>query len=458
MGPALDKGLRALTLAVVAAIALAAILATVWMAGEAYRNADPGWIVGGLGGALLLAVAGRTGRLAGLLAAGVWPAVLAALCLRLGATWALDVPLISDFKDYHDMALGLLNGAPWLQEGRPTGYPLALAATYAAFGVSTSAGEGLGVATGTLGVLALYALATPLVGRRGATAAAWAYALWPANVLSTPVLGTEVPYTTAFLAMMAALIRVGPGLAVGAAWACLAGALTAAAQYVRPTTLALVPAAWAFLARSAPGARAGAMRVLVYTGALLTLLSPVLAFNHAHLGRWSLSTSAYGSWSLLVGMNQRHNGMWNVDDAAVADRLQDRRAIDAWAAEEGRRRLLADPPATLALMGRKFVIMWGAEDFGTYWAYGFRPDADPGVRAMLALISQAFYAALTALAAWALWRQRRWPLGVWPLWVGLLLLVGVHSLLEVQSRYHCYWTPVFMVAAGALASRAAPEA
>ncbi|MEB3329081.1 MAG: hypothetical protein VKQ33_07600 [Candidatus Sericytochromatia bacterium] len=458
MAAALDTGLRALVLAMVTAVALAAVTTTFWFAQAAWHEAAPGWVLAGLGIALLLGLAGGTGRLRGLLAAGVWPAVLAALGLRLGVVWALDVPLISDFKDYHELALGLLNGAPWLQEGRPTGYPLALAAAYAAFGTTTSVGEGLGVALGTLGVLALHALAKPLVGPRGATAAAWAYALWPAHLLSTPVLGTEVPYTTAFLAMMAALVRVGPGLAAGAAWACLAGALTAVAQYVRPTTLALVPAAWAFLVRGAPGLRVGALRVLLYTGALLALLGPVAAFNHAHLGRWSLSTSAYGSWSLLVGMNQQHHGMWNVDDAAVADRLRDRQAIDAWAAEEGRRRMVADPPATLALMGRKFVIMWGAEDFGVYWAYGFRPDADPGVRSLLTLASQAFYAALTTLAAVALWRKRRWPVGMWPLWIGLLTLVGVHSLLEVQGRYHCYWTPVFMIAAGALAARGESDA
>jgi hypothetical protein len=370
-----------------------------------------------------------------------------AATLRVGLAWAWDAPLVSDFKDYHDLAMGLLDGSEWLQLGRPMGYPLMLAAAYRLFGADLLVGEALGVALGLAGLVGLYILAQRLVGPQGAVWAAWGYALWPANVLMTPVLGTEVPYTSIFLWILVTLVLAGPSARFGWFCTCLAGALTAWGHMVRPTTLALLPAIWAYFVRLTPLRLGGVLRAVVLTAVVLLFLTPVAMFNQRETGRWSYSTSAYGNWSFLVGLNQKHNGMWNVDDAAKADELGDRQAIDAWARSEAWRRFSTDPGATLALVGRKFFIMWASDDYGTYWAYGIHPSANARIVTGLNALSQLFYASVLCLAAFALWRRDDWHPGWWSLWVGLVTLVAVHSLVEVQGRYHAYWTPVFILLA-----------
>lgn len=422
-----------------------------------------GWVTGlWIGSAVAGAVAYR--RQAAGLSPGpalVLQALFSLVALRALAAIAIDAPLISDFKDYHDLAVGVLGGAPWLQDGRPMGYPLLLAAAYALAGPAPVVGEWLNVLLGGASGLALWWLVRPLAGPGPALGALSLFALWPAHVLMTPVLGTEVIYGLAFLLAMGALVRARPDAArwaTAAGWAAAAGALTGLAQYIRPTTLALVPAALLWLALAGRRPRPVAALAGLYLVGLLVVLAPVAEWNHRTQGKWSLSTSAYGGWSLLVGMNQRHFGMWNVDDAATAERLGGLKAVDAYAKAEGLRRMTSDPLGTARLLTVKFPIMWAMEDFGTYWALGTAPSPDAKRMALLTLLAQTFYALVTTFAAWALWRRREWDAAWTPLFVGLLLLVGVHSLLEVQGRYHFYWTPLFIaMAATSLARSGEPE-
>jgi hypothetical protein len=437
---------------------LAVHLEAAWTLGAGF------WpLAGGLG--LLAALGLAAARRPGGVPEGPWAlaaVVGLALGIRLLAVALIDAPVISDFLLYHNFAVELAQGGAWQPvshdrggawwlEGRPMGYPSMLALAYALAGPSPAWGEALNVGLGVLGCFAMYAAVTPLAGARVGRLAALLFALWPAHVLMTPVLATEVAYATLVLAMAAALARArgtNPHDAWRlAAWAGLAGAATAAAQYVRPTTLALVPAALLALAWRQPGLRAAGIPVAAYGAVLLTLLLPVAFHQHAATGKWSLSTSGYGSWSLLVGMNQQATGMWNVADDAAAGRLGTLPAVEAWARVEGWRRLTADPAASAHLMVRKLPLMWRLEDFGTYWALGTRPGTPLGTQRLLTWLAQAFWAAVSLGAAWALWRRHLEHPG-WLFWiVGLLTIAAVHALLEVQSRYHFAWTPLLIALA-----------
>ncbi len=461
------RPLRLATLAIVALIALRALIGLLDVLAHAAGHLGAGavalWLAALAAAALLvyrrrrstdlltvLPTALPTGRTA------IALALIALIGLRALAALAIDAPLISDFKDYHDLAVGVLGGGPWLRDGRPMGWPWLLAAAYAVTGPTPAAGEWLNVAFGGASGMALWWLVRHLAGPGPALGALALFACWPAHALMTPVLGTEVVYGLAFLAAMGALVRARPAEPISAdplawplpaGWAVAAGALTGLAQYIRPTTLALVPAAVVWLALAGRRPRVAAALIGLYLAGLLAVLAPVAEWNHRTHGKWSLTTSSYGGWSLLVGMNQRHVGMWNVDDDATAQRLGGLAAVDAYARAEGLRRLTKDPVATARLVAAKFPIMWAMEDYGTYWALGTAPEPEPRRMALLTLLAQTFYAVVTALAAWALWRRRIWDAAWTPLFLGLLLLVGVHSLLEVQGRYHFYWTPLFIALA-----------
>jgi hypothetical protein len=363
--------------------------------------------------------------------AGPAPLVLGLVLLlatRGAACWYLDGPLVSDFQEYHDLATAAAKGGPWFSDLRPMGYPLLKAAGFAVLGPALWFGEALNLVFAFLTGLFLYLWGRKLWGPAAGALGLWLYALMPAHALMAAVQGTEIPYAAAFMAALWAL-AAAPG------W--VSGALLGLSQYIRPTSLIMVPAALLFERR----------RVAFLAG-LLVVLAPVLAWNWQAHHKVSLSTSTYGGWSLLVGSNQASNGFWNLEDTVLVNKLPFEQR-DAFAREEAKRRILRDPVGFAGLALRKFGFLWGAEDFGTYWTLGVKPGADARLTTLLYLASQAMYGLVLVLAGVGLWLERRRPAKPVALaLLGLASLVGAHTFLEVQSRYHFYWTPVFAGLAG----------
>jgi hypothetical protein len=370
---------------------------------------------------------------------GRWPLVLGLVALfatRAWVCWSLDGPMVSDFQEYHDLAVAAAGGGPWFSDLRPMGYPLLLALGYAAFGPVHWWGEALNIALAVVTGGCLYGWVRRLWGATAGALALWIYVLLPAHALMAAVQGTEIPYAAAFMAALWAL---------AAAPAPVAGALLGLSQYVRPTSLVLLPAVALFYRRWKPLAAFGV--------AMLIVLAPVVHWNWQAHHKVSLSTSTYGGWSLLVGTNQHSNGFWNLDDTILVNKLPFEQR-DAFARDEARRRVLGDPIGFAGLAVRKFGFMWGAEDFGTYWTLGLKPQPDARPATALYLVSQAGYALVLLLAWLGLWWERRRPAAPVALaLLGLASLAGAHTFLEVQSRYHFYWTPVFAGLAGVGALR-----
>jgi hypothetical protein len=355
---------------------------------------------------------------------------LVALAATRGlAAWCLDGPMVSDFQEYHDLAVAASHGGPWFSDLRPMGYPLLLALGYAGLGPVHWWGEAMNVVLAVVTGGFLYAWARKIWGDQAAGFSLWIYALLPAHALMAAVQGTEIPYAAAFMGAMWALAAAPP-------W--VAGALLGLSQYVRPTSLVLMPAIALTYWR----------KLIPLTLALLLVLAPVAAWNWQAHHKLSLSTSTYGGWSLLVGSNQRSNGFWNLEDTILVNKLPFEQR-DAFAREEAKRRILGDPIGFAGLAVRKFGFLWGAEDFGTYWTLGVKPGADPRLTTALYLFSQAGYTLVLIFGALGLWFERkRQPPALTLALLGLASLVGAHTFLEVQSRYHFYWTPLFAGLAG----------
>lgn len=383
--------------------------------------------------------------------AAPWLGLAVLVGLRVWVAVRIDAPLISDFLEYHQLALGVLHGESWFSELRPMGYPLLLALAYKLAGVGPTAGEGLNILFAIATGVALYALGRRCGGPTVGTLALWLFALAPSQVLTTAELGTEIAYAAVFVA------AIWTAREAETRWplALVAGALLALSQYIRPTSLALAPAFLAAPWLAGLGGRKTLVRGVAFLAAFVALLSPVAVYNHRVSGHWSFSTSNYGGWSLLVGTNQAHNGMWNVDDVALTARFTDLRAKNRFALKEGERRLFSDPVGFAALAARKFPIMWASEDYATYWTLGTAAHPDTPAIAQLNTLAQAFYVLVLVLALLGVWRSRDTSS------VSLILtvtgiLVVVHTLLEVQSRYHYYMVPAFcLLAATCLPAREA---
>ena len=182
-------------------------------------------------------------------------------------------------------------------------------------------------------------------------------------MFATPILGSDTLYALLVTAAAAAIFvpRVRSAL--------LGGALLGASQYVRATTIRVLPAFLAVL-RLLPAWRARVLAVLLAAGIVLL---PVFVHNRIAHDEWSIATSRFGGWSLLVGSNQSHDGMYNTDDLALiggpsafgsdaADRLAQTLAIQ---------RITRDPGGFAGLVVRKFNVLWGSG----YW--GIPPPRPP---------------------------------------------------------------------------------
>lgn len=417
--------------------------------------------VGGLALALALALGPARRPLALALAhpAAPWLGLGVLLLGRAAVALAFDGPLVSDFLEYHRLAERVLAlGRPFFSELRPMGYPVLLAGAMKLFG---------GAAPALLNLAAMAATGALLwrVGKRWASPAAgagalWLYALSPAQALGAPLTWTEPLYAALLLGAFAlAAEAAAPDARRPVAAAALAGLLLGASQCFRPTSLALLPvlALLPWIVR--PGRRALAPALALALAALLAL-APVGAWHLKHEGRLSLSTSSYGGWSLLVGTNPRSNGAWNAADAASVAHQPSLAARDRLALALAIERLKADPAAFAALAVRKQPLMWANEDYGAFWLFGAAGPRLPlpALGALYALC-QAFGAFVAVLAACALWRRDYRPspfaLGAFG---GLGVMAIAHTFLEVQSRYHAYWVPFFCCLAAQALAGPAPEA
>lgn len=367
------------------------------------------------------------------------------LAARTAAVILVDAPLIVDWMRYHELALTILQGGDWFAAW-PSGYSLLLAAGYSLFGPDPSVGEWLNVALGAASGCAVYLIALRAAGSRAAGAALVLYAATPAEILMTPVLGTEIAYGALLAGSLAVLLTAPPTLVRAA----VAGLLLGASQWVRATSQLLAPFLAAAAARFAPAGRRTATG-LAFLGAFTVVLFPVLLANLERSGAPSLSTSSFAGWQLLLGTNQVHDGRFNAEDVALVG------GVDALGTPEAERialrvaleRVGDDPLGTLGLVARKLPQTWGDAHYGARWALYVDPAQDPRAVQAFVLLSQLSWAAVATLAALGAWRARR---SAWRTVAVLALVIGVsvviHAAGEANPRYHAPLVPLVSVLAG----------
>ena len=396
----------------------------------------------------VIAVAGRAARhrrLNGLLL----PLLIVGLAIGVRAAFAVmaDAPLYGENVIVHEQALGILDGACCFSH-RPLGYPMLLAGAYAVLGEGPGTIETLNLLFAAVTTWLVWDIGRVSWGRSVAAVAATAYAVAPSQVLMVLVPLTEPMYTMLVAGAVRAGIALGRRQMLVAGVAC--AAFLAAGQYVRATAVSLlIPVALLPWLVDWPLGRT-LRRAALIGGLLVVFLLPVVAYNLRVHGDLSLSTSAYGGWSLYVGANRESGGQWNAADAArlaefPGDTWWDRSRFAGSLALD---RVLEDPAGSLALLPTKFATLWDSESYAASYAVRARVitrDVHVGW-----LVTQLFWTLLAVLAAVGMWAGRRDPRPA-ALLIGMTItLVAVtHLALEVHSRYHAYLVPLFCLLAAA---------
>lgn len=372
---------------------------------------------------------------------------LVALTVAVRAAMALvaDAPIYGENRIIHSQALAVLDGACCFSH-RPMGYPIMLAGAYAVLGIGPSAVEALNLGFAAITAWLVWGIAHAGWGRPTAAVATAIFALTPSQLILVLVPLTEPLYTM----VVVAVVRLATAAGSASFWiAALTGVAIAIGQYVRATAIALLAPVLLLPILDGAPARAWITRGLTTLAVGFGLLLPVAAYNLEAHGDLSFSTSAYGGWSLFVGANREHDGRWNAEDAArfatfPGDSAWERSEYAGSLADD---RVLEDPAGALALLPRKFEVMWASEDYAAAYALADGP-ATREIRVWW-LASQLGYSALVLLATVGMFTERMRPRPA-TLLIGMIVaLVAVtHLAVEVHGRYHAYLVPLLGILAG----------
>jgi hypothetical protein len=336
-----------------------------------------------------------------------------AVAARLALGLAVRVPPAWDAVLYQRGAVGIARGlgyscylfGPLADPAVPTayypvGYPAFLGALYRIFGVSSALVVVSGALVGALGVALAHRLALRAGPAPVAHLAALAFAVAPGPVVFAITPMSETLWGALLLGAALVLARDPPP---SRARLVLAGALLAAAAYVRPQALALAP----LLPALHPGpARVRLRRAALVTATVAALIAPWTARNCRALDGCAIISTNGGS-NLAIGAVPRATGMYlTLDSRDGCHGVRGESARDhCW-----RRTALAsvrrDPTRWLRLAWPKLYFTYANESFPADYLRAARPD----------LVGDALQARLRDWMTWS------W----WPLWI--IPLIGLAPL------------------------------
>jgi hypothetical protein len=344
----------------------------------------------------------------------VWPVglLLVALATGLRLAWVLAVRTVpvSDFAMYRESA-NYLSEFGRLDHGfiYMPGF-VVLLAWVKDLGGDLLAQKMLGVAFGGLGAAGLFVAALRLFeSRRVAIVATLAFALWPAGVAMSSVVGTDMPAAALLACALATLAALGPTRPWRAA--VLFGVVMGLAAWVRAVALPLTALSLGYwLARGTRLPRALALTAAAVASTLL-VLSP-WAIRHARESGHAYFTDDHGGVTALIGANPNSEGTYtralnqmfrDLTGRGVLDEPHHQVDQEAYALAKDWTRF--EPAFALGLAAKRAERLFDDERYLLYWPV-FRPGVLPGARGdwfaarreRLSADVDAFGAALAALA------------------------------------------------------------
>jgi hypothetical protein len=314
-------------------------------------------------------------------------AALTALAIAVRTAWVLAVPTVpvSDFAMYRESA-NYLSEFGRLDSGfiYMPGF-VALLAAVQNLGGGLVAQKMLGVLFGGIGAAGLYVAAFYLFeSRRVAVVATLGYALWPAGIALSSVVGTDVPAAALLVAAIGVLAALGPRRPWLAA--VLFGVVMGLAAWVRAVALPLSGLALGYwLARRTRWPRALALTV-VGVAATLAVLAPWAA-RHARESGQLYFTDDHGGITALLGANPNSEGTYtralnqlfrDVTGRGVLD--EPHREVDQAAYALAKDWMRFEPAYALGLSARRAERLFDLERYLLYWPV-FRPGVLVGAPA-----------------------------------------------------------------------------
>lgn len=350
----------------------------------------------------------------------------------------------SDSRFYFETASSLAAGDGYIADGEPTawrppGYAAFLAALFRVLWRSSFVAALANVALYGILLVVWYPLVRELTrSETVARLAVLVLAIYPNHIAYSSLVASE---TLALLLATSGLFLFV--LSERHRWAApTAGLIFGLGALVRPAVLLLplVVGGVELIATHRDRKRSAAASLLLLHVAMVAVLAPWLARNHALFGHYIFANES--GVTFLVGNNPYATGGWRYDERvrrlvpATGDEFVDSSRATDYAIEYAREH----PLRTLILVPKKVGYLYAVDHDGAAWnRRGF--DSNENVQRLglrvWAGLSDVFYWLVAAGAAVTLWRRRLPRIGV----VVLIFFTAVYLPFFGTSRFHFIAVP-----------------
>jgi 4-amino-4-deoxy-L-arabinose transferase-like glycosyltransferase len=350
------------------------------------------------------------------------------------------------------------------------GYSAVLAALYRIFGINVYVGYSLNIFLGMLNVYLVFWLAKKAFNEKIGLTAAFIAAFTPSFIFYTPNLCTEIIFTTLFLASAIAFLqfieienKFARMFLLG-----LLGIWLGLINAVRPYANILLAAfvLYYFLFNVYTKKRIQTIGFTLVGFLLMGFLfsgtqSAITSVISRTVG-FPVATKHAGGFSFLVGVNDKFNGYYNTEDAAVYDAVK---VVPGRSAEQTQEILfnmaierIKDNPNFIDFLHRKNYIMWADDHIGvSLYSDGLVLQAEQSGNTLPEIAKAIKYMQIACdfyffiiigfclIGIGFLFREKFNPSIIYLMFFGALF-VG-HQLVEADSRYHHFVTPFLIIVA-----------
>lgn len=381
-----------------------------------------------------------------------WLAILAALLARL--IWAVLIPVdpVSDSFAYDTFARNLAEHGVygWTPDTPSAYWAVGTSAVYGAFyrvfGTDSYVPiVFLNLFAGMACVFFSGLLAAKWFGTTAGVFTAFLMAFWPAQVMFTTVLASEILFNAALLAALWVVESRKPSILS----VVLASLLLGLATYIKPIAL-LVPFGFAlvWLIRGMPWRATVGYTVLSMT--LIVLTVAPWSYRNTELFGQFVFLSTNGGTNFWMGNNPETSGEYQPlpDDTKKLDEVTREAVLKARATEY----IKSEPVEFVTRTAVKAVRLYERETIGVLWNQKSL-EAIGGDTAILAakVISQIYYLGALALGLLGIVlgfkRDGAW-FAAHPTVLMIVYVTAVHAIIVIQDRYHFPAIPFIAACAG----------
>ncbi len=323
--------------------------------------------------------------------------ILAGLALRLAFILLVPAQPVSDFKNYHDLAVNLLTYGTYGFGVTPsshlapgTSFFLALA-----YGVFRSTDiiypKLIQAALGTADILLVYYIGRKAFNETAGLLAAAIWALFPTPIAYTAVLASENPFVFLCLLSISSLLTLGEKSRLDYALVFLAGAAAGLSALVRPAAIYLPVIFLACIPLKSGVKKAGLKRIALLSAVLLAgvLLAagPWCLRNYAEFGHFGVSSN--GGINAWMGNNAEGWGVYMDMGPLINETFPGTAGLsdfdrDALYSREAIKFMTADPVLTVKRDAYKLYTLYSTNNNSVIWSMaGEGAITDPGLGSYL---------------------------------------------------------------------------